>query len=75
MTKVWAIYNSPAGAPAPFYVMCWEGSPGVKATHGAPVFASSLERARAIPPGGLIRHDPSTARAEDPDMLETWESA
>lgn len=75
MTKVWAIYNSPAGAPAPLTVLEWDAEPGAAARHGEPVFAASLELARDAIPKGLERRDPIEHKGEAKDLVETWEPA
>lgn len=75
MTKVFAIYNSPAGAPAPLTVLEWDAEPGAAARHGEPVFAASLELARETLPKGLERSDPVAHAAEARDLIETWEAA
>ena len=69
----WAIYRSPAGAPAPFYAAKWEALPGGNSMHGWPMYAASEEAAeRLVPRDRCEEMPPSTAAAESPDVLSVW---
>ena len=72
--KSWAVYSAPAGAPAPLMVVEWNDAPGMKPIHGEPVFAATLELARAAVPAGLTRHAPTKAKGEPKTLIETWEA-
>jgi hypothetical protein len=74
MTRLWAIYRAPEGAPAPYMVAAWDTEPGGKPSRSEPVFAASLEQAREVVPAGLERSDPSTSTAEARRLIETWEA-
>lgn len=71
----WAIYRAPAGSPAPIMVVRWDDAPGTKPKQGEPIFAASVELARATVPPGMVRFDPSKAKGEPKTLIETWEPA
>ena len=72
---IWSIYTAPEGSPAPFVALPWETAAGATPRHGDPVFAASLEKAREVVPGGLVRSDPSKDRREPSELIETWAEA
>ncbi len=69
---IFAIYNAPSGAPAPFMVCAWIASPGAAARHNPPVYAASLEQAREVVPKGLTRSEPVNHESEARNLIETW---
>lgn len=72
LTELWAIYDAPTGSPASFLVQRWTGSPGSRLEYDPPVFAASLEQARAVIPPGFERQDPAKAKLEAARLLEWW---
>jgi hypothetical protein len=71
MMRVWVIYQSPVGAPAPVALCPFDCEPGIKAPKaGSAEFVPDVETARAKLPDGLQRRD------RDPNdgnlILEVW---
>jgi hypothetical protein len=74
--RIWEISQSPTGSPAPYFVMCWEGTPGGKPGRvGEPVFAVSMEKARDVLPRGLTRKPVSKDGRQPRGILEIWAEA
>jgi hypothetical protein len=74
MTRIFAIYRSPFGAPAPFLVQWWEYEAGKVPAGGEKTYAASLEQAReSFPRDGLEVHPPRPVPSEAKGLIETWE--
>lgn len=72
--RIWAVYRSPFGAPAPFVAQAWEFGLGHRAPVGDPIYAASLEQAReTFPRAGLARKEPRKVPFEAERLVETWE--
>ncbi|HVZ89606.1 MAG TPA: hypothetical protein VHG72_21775 [Polyangia bacterium] len=71
---VWAIYHAPLGSRQLFMVQFWTAAADRKPQQGGePLFAASLDEARAMVPVGLTRYSAKDKKAEAPGLIETWE--
>ena len=74
MTRIWAIYRAPHGAPAAFLVQAWDLDPGKRPIGGPLTNAATLELAReTFPRAGLEAHAPRPVPGEPKNLVETWE--
>lgn len=68
---LWEICHSPTGAPAPYFVISWEGEPGGRPVpRGEPIFAASVELAKQACPANLVWSPPSNDRRQPRGILE-----